>query len=862
MGEVYRARDTKLNRDVAIKVLLPAVANDPDRLARFSREAQVLASLNHPNIAHIHGLEESNGVTALVMELVEGQDLAHRLMRGRIPIDDALPIARQIAEALEAAHGHGIVHRDLKPANIKVRPDGTVKVLDFGLAKAVDPAAASSESAMNSPTLSLHATEAGIILGTAAYMSPEQARGKAVDKRADIWAFGAVLFEMLTGARAFPGDDATDSIVAVVSKEPEWRALPEGVPAAIRRLLKRTLEKDPKRRLDSAAALRIEIDEALAALSSDAGTATAGDVPFAPRPRTPSRISRTVERIGWLAVVCALGVAAVVVALRSTPPASDPPPIHFTIAPPTLSPEAWNASVVSPDGRYVLFGGAFILGTGNQLWTRSLDTLEARPLAGTTGVNTAFWSPDSRTIAFFDQGKLKKLDVVSAAPPLTICDAPNASGGTWNRDGIILFTTSDGAIAKVPASGGQPEPVVALDRARGHTAYRSPWFLPDGRHFIYFAQPENAEYVGALESSDQARLIEADSPAQYSPPGFLVFGRGGALLAQPFDADRRRIGSEPVMIADHVATPGARTLFSASDNGVLIYRTSTAAVTQLTWFDRSGRPLGTLGESAPYREFVLSRAGDKVIAERVDPQTGKRGLWQIDVARGISTRITPGSDNEENMIVSPDGTALVYASNNADGLGIFHRSLAGGAVTTLLQSAERKWPEHWSSDGKYIVAINGTHRRIEILPTFGDRKPFVFLDTPAFKDEPQFSPDLKWLAYVADESGRFEIYVERFPQPGDRLRLSSEGGGQPQWRRDGKELFYVAFDGTLRAVAMRDGRPIGVPSPLFHTQINVQPLIHQYAVTPDGQRFLMITPVGETPSPFHVLINWTARLKK
>ncbi|MDO8677104.1 MAG: protein kinase [Acidobacteriota bacterium] len=866
MGEVYRARDTKLNRDVAIKVLLPAVANDPDRLARFGREAQVLASLNHPNIAHIHGLEESGGITALVLELVEGEDLAQRIARGPIPLDEALPIARQIAEALEAAHDHGIIHRDLKPANIKVRPDGTVKVLDFGLAKAIDSGsgnrAPGSADAMNSPTLSIHATAAGVILGTAAYMSPEQARGRFVDKRSDIWSLGCVLFEMLTGRRPFAGDDATDTIVAVVSKDPDWSTLPRAVPAGIHRVLRRSLEKDPKRRLDSAATVRIEIDDAQSAFSSSAGVANAADARSGWHLRAGGSTSRTRERIAWLAAVCALGAAAIVLALRTTPLSSDAPPVHFTIAPPTHSPEAWNASVVSPDGRRVLFGGAFILGTGNQLWVRSLDTLEARPLAGTTGVNTAFWSPDGRTIAFFDQGKLKKLDVVSAAPPLTICDAPNASGGTWNRDGVILFTTGDGALARVAASGGQPEPVVALDRSRGHTAYRSPWFLPDGTHFIYFAQPENAEYVGALQSSDQARLIEADSPAQYAPPGYLVFGRGGALLAQPFDAARRRIVSEPVMIADHVTTPGARMLFSVSDNDVLIYRTSTAAVTQLAWFDRTGKPLGTMGESATYREFVLSRAGDQVIAERVDAQSGKRGIWQIDVARGISTRLTPSSDNEENMIVSPDGTALVYASDGKDGLGIFHKLLAGGAVTTLLQSAERKWPEDWSSDGRYIVSVNATHRRLEILPMFGDRKPFVFLDAPAFKDEPQFSPDVQWLAYVADESGRYEIYVERFPQAGDKLRLSSEGGGQPQWRRDGKELFYLALDGTLTAVAMRNGRPIGVPSPLFHTRINVQPLIHQYAVTADGQRFLMITPVGETTSPFHVLINWTAGLKR
>ncbi len=848
MGEVYRARDTKLNRDVAVKVLLPAVANDPDRLARFSREAQLLASLNHPNIAQIYRIEDAEGVKALVLELVEGEDLAQRISRGPISRDEALPIARQIAEALEAAHEQGIIHRDLKPANIKVRPDGTVKVLDFGLAKAMEPVGASSANAMNSPTLSIHATQAGIILGTAAYMSPEQARGKAVDRRADIWAFGVVLFEMLTGQRAFAGDTVTDVVAAVVTRDPTWTLLPADTPVAIGTLVRRCLMKAPEKRLPHIGIARLEIDEAMESPATAVGTTA---------PAIVKR--RAAERVAWLAAVCGIGIAAAIATTKFAAPRSDAPLMRFALPAPTNTAEAWVGGGISPDGRQVVFSATPIAGASNELRVRALDSSEARMLAGTGGAASPFWSADSRSVGFFAQGKLKRMDV-TGAPPITICDAPNAAGATWNRDGVILFAAA-GGLWRVPASGGQSSAVTHIDRARGETSHRSPSFLPDGSHFLYSAQPQNAIYVGSLQGGEPVRVVDADSSAVYAEPGFLLFVKGKTLVAQAFDAARGRIDGDPRPIAERV--DGGRGAFSVSKTGVLIYRTASVVATQLSWFDRSGKPLGPMGDTAQHREFVLSADDRQVADERVDPQLGTRAIWQIDVARGVSTRVTDGSGSEDNMAWSPDARQLVFTADGKDGPGLYQRSLSGGDVTTLLKSAERTWPEDWSSDGRYIVYLPADHHHLGILPLFGDRKPFTFLELPSLTDEPQFSPDVHWMAYMSDESGRFEVYVQRFPERGDKVRVSTDGGSQPKWRRDGRELFYLRLDGTLMAVEMRGGTPTAVPRELLQTRINVQPLIHQYAVTRDGQRFLMITPVGNVdPTPFTVLVNWLAVLQK
>ncbi|HXG89163.1 MAG TPA: protein kinase [Vicinamibacterales bacterium] len=522
MGEVYRARDTKLNRDVAIKVLLPAVANDPDRLARFSLEAQVLASLNHPNIAHIHGIEESSGVTALVMELVEGEDLSQRIARGAIPLDEAWPIARQIAEAVEAAHEQGIIHRDLKPANIKVRPDGTVKVLDFGLAKALEPTAASSATAANSPTLSLHATQAGMILGTAAYMAPEQARGRPVDKRADVWAFGAVLYEMLTGARAFAGEDITDTIVAVMSKEPDWGRLPAGTPSRVRGLIRRCLEKDVKRRLQAIGEARIHLGDLVS------GARDPGADEALPTRATATPSSSRGTRLAWVvaavALLAAAGLAVPAVRyLREAPPAA-PPATRTEITTPVGGDPLSFA--LSPDGTQIVFVAA---GDGApRLWLRSLSTTTAQPLAGTEGAAYPFWSPDSRSVAFFADGQLKRLDLGGGAPR-ALAAAPDGRSGSWNTDGVVLFAPNSGSpLFRVAAAGGNAAPVTTLDRQASH---RWPVFLPDGRHFVFYAQggPDTRGiHLGTLDAGASTRLTAADTAGTYLPAGA---GRDGGWAA-------------------------------------------------------------------------------------------------------------------------------------------------------------------------------------------------------------------------------------------------------------------------------------------------------------------------------------------
>ena len=599
MGEVYRARDTKLDRDVAIKVLPEAFAADADRVARFQREARTLASLDHPNIAIIHGLEQAGDVHALVMELVPGDDLSQRIVRGAIPIDEALPIAKQIAEALEAAHERGIIHRDLKPANIKVRADGTVKVLDFGLAKVMEPFGAGSDVSQP-PTLTIPAmTQAGMILGTAAYMSPEQARGRAVDKRTDIWAFGCVLYEMLTGHAVFTGDTLSDTIAAILDREPHWKALPEHTPSSVRRLLRRCLEKDPKRRLPDIADARLEIDEAETTPSDarDAGPTVSSSI---------ARV-RTRERVGWIiAAACLTGLVATLAFNRAgsgdRTPADIPSYSTSIVLPAGVS--LWSGNppgrfVLSPDGRRLAMVASDSTGR-SMLWVRPLDSRVAQALGGTEGATYPFWSADSRFIAFLAQNKLKKIGV-AGGEVVTLCDASFGSSGAWNRDDVILFTPNGNSpLYRVSASGGTPTQVTTLETASGDVQHSFPFFLPDGRHFLYFVVGSQASrtvprgvYVGALDSKAPGKLIEpGGSNAKYAN-GYLIFLRNGALLAQPFDVGRLELGGTPVSLVDHVQTTGASAsdvagAFTVSETGVLAYQTGSLVRSQLTWFDRAG----------------------------------------------------------------------------------------------------------------------------------------------------------------------------------------------------------------------------------------------------------------------------------
>ncbi len=875
MGQVYRATDTNLKRQVAIKVLPASLAGDVDRLARFQREAEVLAALNHPNIAQIYGLEKTPDVTALVMELVEGEDLSQRIAKGAIPIDEALPIAKQIAEALEAAHEQGIVHRDLKPANIKVRADGTVKVLDFGLAKALE-AHASSATADNAPTITSPAqmTGVGVILGTAAYMAPEQARGKAVDKRADIWAFGAVLFEMLTGKRAFPGEDLTDTLAAVVKLEPKWDAVSADVPARVRQVLRVCLQKDPRQRAQAIGDVRLALEGAFeSAASPSTETAAASS-----RGRRPLIAALA----GTTALIAAMAVPALR-HLRQTPPPAPPETRVDLVTPATDNPTDF---ALSPDGRQIVFVAA---GDGaSRLWRRSLATTTAQPLAGTDGALYPFWSPDGRSIGFFADGQLKRIELNGGAPQ-TVAPASGARGGTWNADGVILFApNAAGPLLRVPASGGPP---VAVTTLAGQSSHRRPSFLPDGRHFLFYAQgtaDTTGIYLGTLDAPDTHRLTVADAAGVYraSPSvpadGWLLWVRAGTLVAQRLDLTRAALTGDPVTLADPVATDAAvnGAAVSVSASGLVAYRTGAGSRRQLTWVDRSGQALGPLGapDEHDLRYPSVSADGQRVVVART--VQGNMDLWLLDGAR--TSRFTFDAAVDRFPLWSPDGRRIAFDSNRAGTRDLYAKAASGADVEeVLMASPQTKIPTDWSADGRFLLYFSidpQTNRDLWVLPLEGDRTPRVFLKTPFDERNGTFSPDGRWVAYESNESGRSEIYVRPFTGPaasgasgsqvGGQWQVSTAGGIFPRWRRDGGELYYLAPDGAMMAapvtvagVTLAPGAPVALfPTRVYGGGMDIAQG-RQYDVTRDG-RFLINTVLDEAAAPITLLMNWTPDAKK
>ena len=875
MGEVYRARDTKLNRDVALKVLPDLLAADPDRLARFRREAQLLASLNHPNIAHVYGLEEAGAGTSpcLVMELVEGEDLAGRLARGPVPLVEALPIARQLADAIEAAHEQGVIHRDLKPANIKVRVDGTVKVLDFGLAKALDPTSTSGagNALANSPTLSAHATQMGVILGTAAYMAPEQARGKVVDKRADIWAFGAVLFEMLTGARAFEGETLTDVLASVVKNDPDWNSLPPATPRPVKVLLQRCLQKDPAKRLRDIADARFEILEAM----------TGPDV-RSPAATDTRRHTRWAVAVPWM-VTAILMLVFAVTSFRRVP--INQPATRLAVLPPengSFSPT--SAPAISPDGLKLAFAAVDSAGK-TMLWVRPLDALAAQSLPGTEDAAQPFWSPNSRFVAFFSRGKLKKIDVLGGTPQ-PICDAlaTTTFGGSWGSNGVILVARSSiGTIESVSDGGGQPRPVTALDRTRQERGHMLPHFLPDGRHFLYLAVSTARElsgvYIATLGSTETTRVLERESEARYAAPGYLLFEQDGMLMAQPFDGPSLALTGQPAPIADHVSYDRIflGSMFSTSDSGVLAYHSGGSSLArQLQWFDRAGHRLGTLGAAGEYLNPELSFDGKRVAVERIEPK-GDRDIWLLDSSSGTPQKFTFSPADEYMPVWSPDASRIVYAATRAGATGgpngIYQKASSGLANEELLySSADPIAPHAWSVDGMLAFrrAVKGINEPW-ILPLSGDRTPFQFLPSASFhRAQLQISPNGKWAAYYSNETGTSEVCVQSFPKPAAPQQVSIDGGIQPRWSRDGTELFYLAADNQIMAVEIRSdagGLRPGARTALFNSpQLggfrNILRFRQQYDVAPGG-RFLINVPVAAGPiAPIIIVHNWAASLKK
>jgi Tol biopolymer transport system component len=881
MGEVYRARDAKLGRDVAIKVLPAAFATDSDRMARFAREAHVLASLNHPNIAGIYGMADG----ALVMELVEGPTIAERIEQGPIPLPEALPIARQMADALEYAHEKGIIHRDLKPANVKVTPEGRVKILDFGLAKAMGNDPVTGDPA-TSPTLTMRATLAGVIMGTAAYMSPEQARGGTADKRADIWSFGVMLYEMLTGRQSFVGETVSDTLAAVLKTDPDWSALPLETPPAIRRLLRRCLERDRKRRIREFGDAQLEIEEALAGSPEVAGPGTL------PRSRGTS----------WWAGLAVLLVAALWLAallFRETPP--ERPVVRFQIP----APEKTNLNVgsglkLSPDGKRLAFTGSGEDGR-LRIFVRALDSLETRLIPGTEDSERAgpFWAPDSRFIGFSTGGKLRKVDT-TGGPSVALCDLGGFGGGTWNRDGVILFGGPPG-ISRVSQAGGVPTLVtkVELPKEQAHTF---PYFLPDGKHFIYYASTSDVGgggvYLASLDGKTRKQLLAGGRNAQYAPPaargepGHLLFMRDGAMLAQPIDSRTFAFSGEVFPVAEPVGGSGNFGFFSVSAGGGLAYRALAGSplLARLTWFDRQGKPLGQLGPPAPYLEVSLARDGTRAAVTRRVPQTGGTDIWLIDTAQGVPSQYTFGPAGNVAAVWSPDGTRLVYSSDRANPRYFYNLyvkdSRGVGNEEPLPKVPEAsQWASDWSSNGQLLVQAENPKFRapdLWVLPLEGgqpggERKLIPFLHESFAEANGQFSPgdappgpgSPRWVAYSSNETGPFEVYVQSFPAGAGKFRVSDGGGTQPRWRRDGKELFYISLSGTLMAVDVKTAPTFehGGAKPLFQTRYvpGFQVLGFQYDVARDGKRFLVITPSGveeAASSPITVVLNWTAGLGK
>ena len=849
MGEVYRARDTRLDRVVAIKVLPGHLASNPEQRERFEREAKAISSLNHSHICALYDVGSQGGIDFLVMEYLDGETLADRLARGRVPLEEALPLARQMAEALEAAHDKGIVHRDLKPSNVAITADGHVKVLDFGLAT-MRAAAGARADASNSPTML--ATTPGMIVGTAAYMSPEQANGKEADRSADVWAFGCVLYEMLTGRRAFDGDTVSETIANILKTEPAWQQLPAETPDGIRRLLRRSLQKDPRQRLRDVHDARLEMTDAHR--TTPENNRMTGVVQSGRR-----------EWLPWALVLLMALVAGVlgVRALRSTPVV---PEIRLEInAPPTRD----ATLAISPDGLKVVFVARSA--GQSQLWLRLLDSPTARPLAGTEGASLPFWSPNSHSIGFFADAMVKRMNLDDGSIQ-TLMTAASGLGGAWNDDGTMILSTNPGTpILRVPAGGGEPIVVTRFDSPQ-QRSHSSPQFLPDQRHFLFFvtgSSEARGVYIGQLDSVDTKRLFNADTPAVYASNGQLLFVRDEKLLAQRFDPERFEARGDAVPIAEHV---NAGTALSASVAGPIVYRTPSpdSGQRQLVWIDRSGKVTDTViypDMSSPGP--ALSHDGRRVALFRY--ANGNMDIWSYETVRRAWNRVTFDSGDDIFPLWSPDDSSIVFGSRRG-GMNLYRKLFNGppGSEELLLSTSEAKFPMDWSPDGRFLLYDSVSPKGgadIWALPLEG-RKAFAVVQTQFNERLGQFSPDGKWIAYQSDKTGRFEIYVQPFPGTGGDFPVSTDGGTQVRWNPRGTGLFYVAADDRLMEVPIRvpaNATTFEAGRPLWLSGTNIGGAIpganrHGYMVAPDGQSFVINSvPEEASASPIAVILNWKPR---
>lgn len=869
MGEVYKAKDTRLNRSVAIKVLPAHVRGDEELRQRFEREAQAVAALEHPHICTLHDISRHDNIDFLVMEYLEGETLAARLARGPLPLEEVLRHGGEIADALDRAHRHGIVHRDLKPGNIMLTKTG-VKVLDFGLAKVMEPGAVASAMTAG-PTRQQALTAEGTILGTFQYMAPEQLEGREADARTDIFALGVVLYEMATGRRAFEGSSQVGVMAAILTQDPlSMTTLQPAVPPALARAVKKAIAKDPDRRWQTAADLADElrwIAEGAPVSSASAAVASG----------RPAR-SRAVL-IGTIVLGTALAVAipTLVAYWRERPPLM--PLTRFTIAPPGQTVfNVGDLAVPSPDGRYIVFSvsapTATVTGSQRTLWLRRLDALAPQRIGAPEGSAFPFWSPDSRYIAFFGNGKLRKIGVDGGTPE-TLSDARLGAGGTWNERGEILFTPDwDKPLHLVTAAGGEAKPVTRLDKARGETVHAWPQFLPDGRSFLYLARGAAGDqdlhlYLGSLDRAEVTPIPRVTSRAAFAPPDWLFFVRDGALMAQRLQVAARQLAGEPVPLAQGVAV-AAPTFgqYSVSASG-LAYVAGVAGIsnTQLTWFDRAGRRLAVVGDPGDYTNPALSPDGKRVAVGRRDPLTLSRDVWIFDLGRGSSSRLTFDPADDLNPVWSADSTRVMFTSNR-NGFRNIYQKLASGAKAEELvfESQAPKALNDWSRDGRFIIYDNSGGPATDLfrLPLFGDRKPVPVANRPFNERAAAISPDGRWVAYASNESGRSEVYVQTFPDPTDRWQVSTSGGSEPAWRGDGRELFFRS-QGKLMSASVRasgDTFEAGVPQALFEVPRFFESGRNSYVVSPDGQRFLAITSLEDQEAqPITVVLNWASALR-
>jgi serine/threonine protein kinase/Tol biopolymer transport system component len=882
MGQVWRAQDSKLGREVALKVLPEEFAKDPERMARFEREAKVLASLNHPNIATLYGLEsiasdaDVGQTTFLAMELVEGEDLTERIKRGPVPVEEAVAIALQIAEALEAAHEQGIVHRDLKPANIKLRPDGTVKVLDFGLAKAWDADSEGANLSM-SPTLTAHATAAGVIIGTAAYMSPEQAAGVAADRRADIWAFGVVLWEMLTGNKLFEGETVSHVLASVLKDDVDLAVLPEATPVRLRELIERCLKKKPLQRLQAIGDARILLDEYRADPEAFERTSL----------RSPSESDAQPmwkRALPW-AVAVGAAVAALVFAFGSfSRGGAVDSAIRFQVPPPEgrgyqLDSVRPGPVVVSPNGKSLAFS-AWDADGQVRVFVRDLDEVRPRVLAGTEGAQYPFWSPDSKNLGFFADSKLKKVSA-SGGQPLTLCDAPDGKGGSWSPEGVILFApTATSPIQRVSQLGGEPVDVTTFDKDRGDDSHRHPRFLPDGKHFLYLARlPEGpregqAIVAASLEDGDEKVLVRSPAAAEYAS-GHLLFLRERTLMAQPFNPDKLELSGEPFPVADTVvliSTGTAQAVFSASQTGVLAVQSGVlSADLVMRWRGRDGAVLDTIGEPARFTDDIrLSPTEDTAIVQIRAEEGDNRDQWVVELDRKLRTRFTFSPDGDDAPVFSPDGeTVLWEVTDEAERMTLNRKSIGGSGDGEVLAEFDKEtWPASWHPSGDTVLLgqqVSQTPANIDLLvwPISGGGKPEPWLATEFIEYTGSFSPDGRWVVYGSNESGNWEIFVAPFPGPGRKWQVSVGGGAWPIWRRDGAEILYVNLSGEIMGVQVDErgsGLSFGQPQTLF--EFRTTAVGYGFDVSADGQRFLVVEPAENVPpEPVTVVVNWPAAIE-